>query len=81
MSSLDEIKKIVEEHLKRELDIFEKVFELNEDDAKTFFEWYMDNTYRKGIEEVAQAVRRGTDKKTKGNRVECRMDTRTEEGN
>ena len=40
MSALDDLKKIVEDHLKRELDIFEKTFGLNEDDANT-----LNNTY------------------------------------
>lgn len=66
ISSLDKLKKIVEDHLRRELDIFEEVLKLDEDDTRTFLNWYTSHPYVKGIEEVVEAVRGRTDKKIEG---------------
>ncbi len=57
VSSLDSLKNVVEKHLKRELDIFEMVFRLKENDLKKFLRWYTEHPFVKGIEEVIRSVR------------------------
>lgn len=59
LSSLEKLKRVVESHLKRELDIFEEILMLNEDDLKAFLKWYNNHLLVKGIEEVIDVVRKG----------------------
>lgn len=54
----------VEKHLSNELDIMETIFQMSGDDIKSFYKWYMDHPYRKGIEEIQNVIRRGTNKET-----------------
>lgn len=49
---LDETKKLVERHLRTELDVMELVMKLNTHDAKEFNEWYQNHPYRRAIEEI-----------------------------
>lgn len=65
--SLPELQEIVDTHLKRELDIFEHIFHLGDDDLRKFRQWYINHPYCKIIDEVKTIVRSrtgaGADKK------------------
>ena len=43
MVSLDELKKLMEEHLRRELDILEMVLKLEENEAEKVLKWYLNH--------------------------------------
>jgi len=58
MSSLEKLKKIVENHLKKELDIIEAVLKLSDEDAKKFLTWYVNHPYAKRLEEVIKVIER-----------------------
>lgn len=51
-SGLDDVKKIAEEHLRRELDIFEMILKMPDEDVKEFYGWYISHPYTKGIRDV-----------------------------
>jgi hypothetical protein len=55
--SLDELKKIVENHLSNELDLMQMIFDLDKNDVEQFYEWYINHPYRKGIGEIKEIVR------------------------
>jgi hypothetical protein len=57
--SLEEFKKIVGLHMKKELDIMEMMYYLDTKDAVAFKEWYINSPYCKGIRELQELVRRG----------------------
>lgn len=54
---LDDVKKIAEAHLRRELDIFEMILKMPDEDVKEFYGWYVSHPYAKGIEEVIRIIR------------------------
>jgi hypothetical protein len=56
-NSLDELKKIVENHLSNELDLMQMIFDLDKNDVEQFYEWYINHPYRKGIGEIKEIVR------------------------
>ena len=56
--SLEELKKLTEAHLLNELNLFERVLKLTEEEAKTFHEWYLKHPYVKGIRDVLETLKR-----------------------
>ena len=52
--SLSEIKKMVEAHMKNELDIMEIILTSDQKTASEFQEWYINHPYCKCIEEIRQ---------------------------
>jgi hypothetical protein len=74
--TLDKLQKIVDIHLKRELDIFEYVFHLNDQDLQKFRQWYINHPYCKIIDEVKTIVRTraGTRKSKKDGNGEQEFD-------
>ena len=69
--SLPKLQEIVDAHLKRELDIFEYIFHLGDDDLQKFRQWYINHPYCKCIDEVKTIVRSGAgtgENKKDGNR-------------
>ena len=50
--NLDETKRLVDEHLKRELEIMDAIMTLDERDVSDYYDWYMNNPRRKAIEEI-----------------------------
>ena len=78
--SLEKLKKTVEDHLRRELGIFEEVLKLSEEDTETFYNWYINHKYVKGIEEVVEIVGRGSDSEAEGSwvakrRIRCKKES------
>ena len=57
--SLTDVKRMTVQHLKRELDIMEAILQLNETDAKEFYNWYVNHQGVKNIREVIKVVGRG----------------------
>jgi hypothetical protein len=57
--SLSELKKIVEVHMKNELNIMESIFYLDKNTVSEFQEWYINHPYCKGIEELRQIGKKG----------------------
>lgn len=57
--SLNNLKKTVEAHLKKELDIFEIILKMKEEDVGIFLKWYLNHPYVKGIKEVLEILRAG----------------------
>jgi hypothetical protein len=49
MVSLEEVKDLMESHLKQEIDIMNKWLELDEDDNNTFIGWYINHPLRKSL--------------------------------
>jgi hypothetical protein len=47
--SLDDLKNTVTEHLRKELKIMEMILSLNENDAREFKDWYINQPLSKGI--------------------------------
>jgi hypothetical protein len=58
---LDDLKKVAELHMQREVDIMETVMELDDNDIELFYRWYINHPYSKGIRELQQIVRNKTD--------------------
>lgn len=58
---LDDLKKVAELHMQREVDIMETVMELDNNDIELFYRWYINHPYSKGIRELQQIVRNKTD--------------------
>jgi hypothetical protein len=56
LTTLDELKNIVVEHLKKELKIMETILNLDENDATQFKEWYINQPLTKGIDEIYDIV-------------------------
>jgi hypothetical protein len=50
--SLEDLKNIVTEHLKKELKIMEMILSLDENDAQEFKDWYINQPLAKGIVEI-----------------------------
>jgi hypothetical protein len=60
-AELDDLKKVAELHMQREVDIMETVMELDNNDIELFYRWYINHPYSKGIRELQQIVRNKTD--------------------
>jgi glutamyl-tRNA reductase len=60
--TLDKLKKIVEDHMKKELDIMEIILKLDKSVVEEFHRWYISHPYCKGIDELRQVVRKRADK-------------------
>ena len=58
--TLKELKDITITHMKKELDIMESMFDINEKDIKEYYNWYINHPYCKGIRELQEYVRRKT---------------------
>lgn len=56
-AKLDDLKKIAELHMQREVDIMELVMGLDNNDIELFYRWYINHPYSKGIRELQQIVR------------------------
>jgi len=61
MSKLDDLKKVAESHMQKEVDIMEMVMELDNNDIELFYRWYINHPYSQGIRELQQIVRNKTD--------------------
>lgn len=62
-AKLDRLKKIVELHMVREVDIMEMVMGLDNNDIELFYTWYINHPYSQGIRELQQIVRNKTDRR------------------
>jgi hypothetical protein len=60
-AKLDDLKKVAELHMQKEVDIMETVMELDNNDIELFYRWYINHPYSKGIRELQQIVRNKTD--------------------
>jgi hypothetical protein len=60
--TLDNLKIIVEEHMKRELDIMEIILKSDKNVVEEFHRWYISHPYCKGIDELRQIVRERANK-------------------
>jgi hypothetical protein len=56
-AKLDDLKKIAELHMQKEVDIMELVMGLDNNDIELFYRWYINHPYSKGIRELQQIVR------------------------
>jgi hypothetical protein len=64
------LKKIVEEHMKQEIEIMKIILTLNKESIEDFKRWYIGHVYYKGIGELIENVKRGTDADNENQR-EC----------
>jgi hypothetical protein len=60
-TKLDDLKKVAESHMQKEVDIMEMVMELDNNDIELFYRWYINHPYSQGIRELQQIVRNKTD--------------------
>jgi hypothetical protein len=60
-TKLNDLKKVAESHMQKEVDIMEMVMELDNNDIELFYRWYINHPYSKGIRELQQIVRNKTD--------------------
>jgi hypothetical protein len=60
--SLEELKQIVKEHMKKELDIMDIILQSDKNVVEEFHRWYISHPYVKGIEELRRVVRERADK-------------------
>ena len=60
--TLDNLKIIVEDHMKRELDIMEIILKSDKNVVEEFYRWYISHPYCKGIDELRQIVREPANK-------------------
>lgn len=60
-AKLDDLKKIAELHMQREVDIMELVMGLDNNDIELFYRWCINHPYSKGIRELQQIVRNKAD--------------------
>ena len=56
---LRDLKKIVEEHMKQEIEIMKIILTLEKESVKDFRRWYISHVYYKGIGELIENVKRG----------------------
>ena len=56
---LRELKKVVEEHMKQELEIMKIILTLDKESIEDFKRWYISHVYYKGIGELIENVKRG----------------------
>jgi glutamyl-tRNA reductase len=52
LTTLEELKNIIQENLKKELKIMEMILSLSENDAQEFKDWYIKQPIVKGIDEI-----------------------------
>jgi hypothetical protein len=62
-TKLNDLKKVAELHMQREVDIMAIVMELDNNDIELFYRWYINHPYSKGIRELQQIVRNQTDRR------------------
>jgi hypothetical protein len=62
-TKLNDLKKVAELHMQKEVDILEMVMELDNNDIELFHRWYINHPYSLGIRELQQIVRNQTDRK------------------
>jgi hypothetical protein len=62
---LNELKRIVESHTKTAIDIMEMIFRLDEKDLEDFTIWYNNHPYCRGVDEIRNVVRGGSNKSNK----------------
>jgi hypothetical protein len=62
-TKLNDLKKVAELHMQREVDIMAMVMELDNNDIELFYIWYINHPYSKGIRELQQIVRNQTDRR------------------
>ena len=55
-TSIEELKRIVESHMRKELDIMEMTLNLDKNDIEEFHRWYISHPYSKGIKELQDRV-------------------------
>jgi hypothetical protein len=60
-AKLDDLKKVAELHMQKEVDIMEMVMNLDNNDIELFYRWYINHPYSQGIRELQQIVRNKTD--------------------
>ena len=60
-TKLDDLKKVAESHMQKEVDIMEMVMELDNNDIELFYRWYINHPYSQGIRELQRIVRNKTD--------------------
>ncbi len=63
--SLAELKKMVEAHMKNELNIMNVILNSDQRTVLEFQEWYINHAYCKGIEELRQIGKNGRDRQNK----------------
>ncbi len=63
--SLSELKKMVEAHMKNELNIMKIILESDQNTVVEFQEWYINHAYCKGIEELRKIGKNGRDRQNK----------------
>jgi hypothetical protein len=56
---LRDLKKIVEEHMKQEIEIMKIILTLEKESVEDFRRWYISHVYYKGIGELIENVKRG----------------------
>ena len=56
MVSLEDVKEIMEIHLKQEIEVMNKWLHLNENDNKTFVDWYINHPMRKSLKKIYRDV-------------------------
>jgi hypothetical protein len=62
-TKLNDLKKVAELHMQKEVDIIGMVMELDNNDIELFYKWYINHPYSKGIRELQQIVRNQTDRR------------------
>ena len=62
-TKLNDLKKVAELHMQKEVDILEMVMELDNNDIELFHRLYINHPYSLGIRELQQIVRNQTDRK------------------
>jgi hypothetical protein len=62
-TKLNDLKKVSELHMQKEVDILEMVMELDNSDIELFHRWYKNHPYSLGIRELQQIVRNQTDRR------------------
>jgi hypothetical protein len=62
-TKLNDLKKVAELHMQKEVDILEMVMELDNSDIELFHRFYINHPYSNGIRELQQIVRNQTDRR------------------
>ena len=63
--TLSELKKMVEAHMKNEVNIMSVILNSDQKTVLEFQEWYINHPYCKGIEELRQIGKNGRDRQNK----------------
>ena len=61
-TKLEELKKRLDEHYHRELELMKQVFSLSEEEMKEVYEFILSNRWIKAIKEVKEHAKRGDSK-------------------